>query len=221
MCANKDIYSESIKEQRKRNMQQVKPLLESGDKALLSKIKKAAERYDIKPQDIYDDILTERPTALALFSKDPLRQKIHENIAADYIKNIDGVADFKNLSNRELHVCKGTVINNADLKVYPSAKTIDFHFKYNGYNVYVSHKHTTESGGAQDNQYKDLQGFIRECRDSTTLKQVFIAIADGDYYRKQNGRVGLTRIDNLRNKCTRSVRACTIYELNSVLRDLS
>lgn len=69
--------------------------------------------------------------------------------------------------------CDGAVIEKNELKLYPKAKTIDFEWDYKGYKIYASHKYTKDRGGAQDNQYKDLQEFIRQCREST-LKKTFL-----------------------------------------------
>ena len=49
---------------------------------------------------------------------------------------------------------------------------------------------------------------------------MFLTIADGDYYQTQNGRVGMKKIDNLRQMCTSSVKVCDIYELEQVLKSL-
>jgi len=211
-----DIYSKKIRIARQKNIKQVKTLLENNDKGLRQKIKNSSKRYQISEEYIRKQILAEEPLALALFAKDPAKQKIHERIAGGYIQKIEGVTNFRILKNTELYISRGQIISKEQSKL-ATAKTIDFYFQYGKYEVYVSNKHTTEEGEAQDNQYKDLQEFITECRDNTDSNVIFIAIADGDYYKGNNGKTGVSKMENLKSKCTQSVRACAIYELKEVL----
>ena len=187
---------------------------------MLVKIENFAEKYLIEKEYIKEKILAEETISLAIFSKDPTRQNIFEKIASKFITNIEGVSLFKKLPNKKLYVCNGALIAKKDLKQYPKAKTIDFTWKYHDFTIYCSHKYTKNVGGAQDNQYKDLKDFIEECRDNKRANIIFIAIADGDYYQTQNGRVGMKKIDNLRQMCTSSVKVCDIYELEQVLKSL-
>ena len=152
-----------------------------------------------------------------MFAKNPSKQNFYEKMAAERIKKIKFIGDFKNLPNQYLYVLRGAIIKKNYLKVYPQAKTIDFSFKYKKYQIYVSHKYTKESGGAQDNQYKDLQDFIKKCRDCKTSNHFFLAIADGDYYNKENGRAGVTRLKNLKSMCTRKIKVGTIYDIEDLL----
>ena len=215
----RDIYTERIEKLRQENIKEVKKLLERNDKGLLKKIKNASQRYQINEKYIKGQIIKEEPIALSMFSKDPTKQNTHERIAADYIRNMQGVKNFKKLNNNELYVASGQVISK-DQAQLSKAKTIDFYFEYKEYKIYVSHKHTTEEGGAQDNQYKDLQQFVLECGGGTDSKKVFIAIADGKYYEGNNGKAGVSKMDNLKSKCTQSVKVCAIYQLEEVLKKL-
>lgn len=42
-----------------------------------------------------------------VFSKDPAKQKIHENIAAKYIKGLPAVKSFVQLNHKEMVILKG------------------------------------------------------------------------------------------------------------------
>ena len=216
----RDIYSKRVFVARQENMQGVKKLLQIGDKGVLKKIENAAHRYQLSQEYLKGLILKGEPIALAMFAKDPSKQKIHEKIAAEYIQKITGVHNFKDLKHTELYISRGQIITKKQAKL-AVAKTIDFYFEYDAYKIYASHKHTTESGGAQDNQYKDLQEFIKECGGNNDPSIVFIAMADGDYYKGNNGRAGVSRIENLRSKCTQSVKVCEIYDLEKLLLGLT
>ena len=216
-----DIYSDALKKQRRDNFERVKPDLDKGEPNLLQKISRFAIKYDVEEEYVKTEIRNGHKITLAYFSKDPSRQNFYERVAADYIRNrIEGVKNFRNLANNELYVCRGKIIRRQDLKEYPTAKTIDFSWEYERYQVYVSHKYTHESGGAQDNAYKDLQSFIQEARENRDDDHVFIAIADGAYYQQQNGKVGTTRFENMQRACTSCVKISTIYTLQSILNSL-
>ena len=124
-----DIYSKKIRAARQENMKQVKTLLEKNDKGLKQKIKNASKRYQILEEYIKEQILAEAPLALALFAKDPTKQKIHEKIAGEYIQKIEGVKKFRVLRNNELYISRGQVISKEQSKL-AIAKTIDFYFQY-------------------------------------------------------------------------------------------
>lgn len=214
-----NIYKKAVAQAWKKNIAQVSDLLIANDKKLLYKIQSASQRWDIPVSEIRESIANDK-VAAAHFAVDPSKQKIHEKTAAEFIRNLNGVVDFNLLPNNALYVSNGVPITGDELKIYPAAKTIDFKWQYGTFKIYASHKYTQDSGGAQGNQYKDLQTFIRACYGSMNSKLRFIAIADGPFYQKYNGRANKTRLDNLQSMCTPQVRACTIYTLKEVLDTL-
>ncbi len=214
-----DIYEKAVAQAWKKNIAQVLELLNTNDPKILYKIQSASQRWDIPVSEIKESITKDR-VAAAHFAVDPSKQKIHEKTAAEFIRNLDGVVDFNHLPNKALYVSNGVPITGGELKTYPTAKTIDFKWQYGTLKIYASHKYTHDSGGAQGNQYKDLQAFIRACHGSPELKLRFIAIADGPFYQEHNGRANRTRLDNLQSMCTPQIRACTIYDLKEVLDTL-
>lgn len=62
---------------------------------------------------------------------------------------------------------------------------------------YATHKYTKVSGGHQDNQYKDIQEFIKESVTNTYTDKYFIAICDGDFYNTKNSQRGISKLENL------------------------
>ena len=211
-----DIYKKAVAQAWKKNIAQVRDLLIANDKKLLYKIQSASQRWNIPVSEIKESITKDR-VAAAHFAVDPSKQKIHEKTAAEFIRNLNGIVDFNLLPNKALYVSKGVPITGDELKIYPAAKTIDFKWQYRTFKIYASHKYTHDSGGAQGNQYKDLQAFIRACYGSTDSKLRFIAIADGAFYQNHNGRANKTRLDNLKSMCTPQIKVCTIYDLKEVL----
>ena len=101
------------------------------------------------------------------------------------------------------------------------AKTIDFFWKTGDLIVYASHKYTKSSGGAQDNQYKDLKDFISEANHSNLPKTIFLAIADGSYYSSKDSESGVSKLQRLKDLANRrNVFALTIAELERFLGSL-
>ena len=49
--------------------------------------------------------------------------------------------------------------------------------------IYIAHKYTGLSGGSQDNQKNDLSGFISHANKNKDSNIIFLAIADGPYYK--------------------------------------
>ena len=171
-------------------------------------------------------LIKSEPMFAAWFAKDPKKQNFYENNAAYFIEEIEGVENFIQLSTRELYVLGGGVFTNDQIRASgasTSAKSIDFRWNYNGTEYYASHKYTQESGGAQDNQFKDLKLFIKEC-NGTNKECYFVAIADGAYYQQQHNIRGTrtTKLDQLKQLTDRrKVYACTINELEALMLRLS
>ena len=211
----KKAYAKALKE----NFSLVRKQLQDKDTDLMKKITNRAKEYGISESIIIKDI-QKCDTAIIPFAKSPAKQNFYENTACQMIQNMTGVENFQKLPNHSTYVCNGSIIQRKELKIYPSAKTIDFKWQYKEHTIFASHKYTKDSGGSQDNQYRDVQEFIRQSRDTKLSKTIFIAIADGDYYMTENGKAGTTKIEHLASLCTRKVIACRMEnaELDSVCK---
>lgn len=103
-----------------------------------------------------------------------------------------------------------------------TAKTIDFMWKTKNFQIYASHKYTKEGGGGQDNQYKDLQEFIKEANQSNLNNTLFLSIADGGYYQTMDTDARMKRIDYLKKLSNReNVFALAISELEEWFKKLT
>ncbi len=210
------IYKEKYAEAVRKNYALVRKQLRDEDPSLMDKIQKRSAEYNIPIKTIIKEI-QQYKTAVIPFVKSPARQNFYEKTAASMIRAMDGVCDFKELPNDKLFICQGAVIKKEDLKQYPTAKTLDFEWAYKKYKIYAYHKYTKQGGGTQDTQYKDLQSFIKESRDTKLRKTIFVAMADGDYYLTENGRAGMSRIENLESLCTNKIIACRMENLKQKL----
>lgn len=186
------------------------------------KIASFCKRRGIPVADIMAAMERE-PMMKWLFVKDPKRQNFYECVAAEYIRGMDLVSGFRHLATREMLLAGGMTMGTVEARergADPRAKSIDFAWTTGQYEVLASHKYTEESGGAQDNQYRDLLEFVEEARRSTATDRAFIAIADGPFYDMQDGRLGGKRIDCLRARCTGRVFAGRIDDVPDILASL-
>lgn len=204
------------------NLSNVLTLLEAKDPGLAKKIQTFSSRFNFPVADIEQKIRDDE-VFRAIFAKDPGKQKIHENIAARFIKEIEGVEDFEQLGHDALVVFQGAVSSRKEARergAAATAKTIDFRWTYNGKQVYASHKYTKESGGMQDSQYKDLQEFTDEANKSNLKDTYFLALADGPYYSLSDRGAGTTKLMRLKNMANRiNVFALTTGELEEWLKE--
>lgn len=214
---SKPDYETELKAALKANVADIPKLLAAGDSNLMGKIAGFAERFGYEIGQVLIEVKN-NPMFAAWFAVSPSRQNIYEVIAAKHIEKLLNVRDFRKLGTGELSVLQGSVRSRKDLVKdggRTNAKTIDFEWKTGDKTIYVSHKYTRDEGGAQDNQYHDLQQFIREARDSTREDAVFIAIADGPYYEGRR----ITDLKNLANG--RNTFAITIDELDKLLEQFT
>ena len=101
-------------------------------------------------------------------------------------------------------------------------KSIDFEWNTKEFKIYASHKYTEMNGGAQDNQYKDIQDFLHHARDCNQKNVLFLAICDGDYYLQKDSKTNdNTKIERLKRLTDgRTSFVLTINELRSFLQQL-
>jgi hypothetical protein len=134
----------------------------------------------------------------AHFRKEFTKQNIHENAQIDWIR-AHGFPDlYKPPANRG-----GTCLHEGTLTTVVSrtrhadaTKTLDIHSPAAG--MWGVLKYTTTEGGSQDNQFRDVQNFIREMiaclRAGRAEGLTFYFFLDGPYYTdaKRAVLVGMT-----------------------------
>ncbi len=223
MPSNAPNYERAFISAIRKNLDQVLAQLKARNKGLLKKIHTFTSRFGFFPKDVIKKIQNDLMFR-AFFAKDPAKQKIHENIAAEFIASLPGVKKFNHLGNAELFVLRGGVLSRDEYKksgATTKAKTIDFCWLVGKKTVYASHKYTRSSGGAQDNQYADLQEFIREANESNLPNTYFLAIADGDYYKTNDSTAGVSKLNRLKRLANkRNVFAISMVELEAWLKNI-
>lgn len=216
-------FDQAEKQARLENAELLRANLNAED--VSRKIISWAKKYSLEPEFVRYKVLTDDTFAL-YFVKDPAKQSIHQKIAALHIKrNIPLVEEFATPpagGANALYVVRGLVVTGSTLHAATNdhGKSIDFLWSYSragkSLRVYVTHKHTKEEGGSQDNQFADVKRFLKEavaCRDPNVL---FIAICDGDYYLLPYDN-RLSRLDTLIEDFPgKRTAACSIAQLPKV-----
>lgn len=163
------------------------------------------------------------------FIKDPQKQSFHQNLAFKYLKNIQGIFKSELLpacGNNALYVSNGNVLSGSDLATSNIGKSIDFKWEIKGKDgglitCYATHKHTKSAGGSQDNQFRDVESFIKHSQSCNSVKFYFFAICDGPYYQTPYG-IHSSKINYLNatyKTGTARIVALTINDLETFMKE--
>lgn len=196
-------YESAYKIALDQNISEVREAILEDDPSMRVKLENYAEKFGIPIRFLKHKILSDNLFANS-FIKDPSKQSLHQKVAADFIESINCVEDFCQLpagGQNARYICDDGTVRMGENS--GQAKSIDFYWVYDGNIYYAAHKHTSEEGGAQDNQFKDLQLFLENASKSKLASTFFLAIGDGDYYQKRyrNGSEEYaTRIDYMNKK---------------------
>lgn len=214
-------YEKLFREAYRSNVEKVAE--EASEGKLDDKIDNFCSLHDVSRDHLMRQIQSNRIVA-ACFAINPNKQNFFEKTAAKHIGNISGVEKFETLPNNALVVMQGAVLDRRSLRAQGGtalAKTIDFKWEYRAATFYASHKYTKQEGGSQGSQYKDLQIFIEQARDTTLRDTFFMAIADGAFYSGQNGQAGASRMERLKALASGGkVFACGIDEIEALMKGL-
>jgi autotransporter adhesin len=184
-------YKDKYKSQIQENLKNVINELETKDMKL--KISNWANKFGYSFNEIKEKIINDE-IFRCVFAKDPAKQNLYQNLASKYISSLDIVENFKVLpagGKDAIYLTNGKILKGDLLKNQSKdIKSIDFIWNSKGFTFYASHKYTEMNGGAQDNQYKDIQDFLNHSRDCNEKSTIFLAICDGDYYLQKDSKTG-------------------------------
>lgn len=188
------------------------------------KITNYCERFGYSEDEVRERLKSDH-FLQAWFAKDPKKQNIHEHTAAEFIKRIKGISNFRNLPNNEKAISNGGVIPKKELKKTggrSTAKTIDFEWNYGHLECYAYHKYTHGEGGSQDSALRDLQAFIREARGSVEEDRHFFILADGSFYDGKGRNKKRTRLEELQDEAGGvQIHSCKTEDLEEVLKRIA
>lgn len=205
---------------------QLNVLDEISSKEMEIKIANWASKFGFSYEVIKQKILSDE-IFRCVFAKDPNKQNLFQKLAAEHICNISTVKEFRVLPSggrNAIYLLNGKIFTGNQLKNQTKEiKSIDFEWKIGSYKFYASHKYTEISGGAQDNQYRDVQEFLKHARDCNEPNTILVAICDGNYYLQKDSSTGdetkLKRLTRLTDNKTTFVKI--IDELDNFLKNFS
>lgn len=147
---------------------------------------------------------------------------VRNTIAGKYISSLEFVKNFQilpQLGSNSLYLDNGKILSGKELKnKSKETKSIDFYWEVGNNKFYATYKYTHEDGGAQDNQYIDVQTFLKNAFNNDDKNTYFLAICDGDYYLHKDTQTNCrTRIERLNKICGKTSFAMQINELKEFL----
>jgi hypothetical protein len=216
-------YEEEYKKQIKINLLKVLDELKTSQMQI--KIHNFADKFGYSHNEIEEKIVNDE-IFRCVFSKDPSKQNLYQTLAATFIESLPMVENFEILASggkNAIYIENGKLFAGADLiHQAKEAKSIDFYWEVGKTKFYASHKYTKDSGGAQDNQYLDMQSFLKNTRDCNIKNTIFLAICDGRYYKQKDSKTGdetkIKRLQRLTDNKTSFV--LTINELMDFLKKI-
>lgn len=220
-------YGERGKEDEKAYKKWIKEYAENQEK----RDKKYAEEHGVSLSYVRYKKRTDTDFLL-LFSKNPTRETIHQTYAIETIKqNLPYFSSFRALpagGKNALYIISGEISGQeARKKTKRAVKSIDAEGILNvagkEIRIYFSLKYTKDAGGAQDNQYGDLIAFLKEGAKSEEKDVFFIAIADGEYYKKKETKYTEkeeSRLEYLNTAFGPRCRAASLETLESVIIEI-
>jgi hypothetical protein len=163
------------------------------DDGVKKKIEKFCSKFGFDRDEVTKKI-NEEEFLRAFFIKEPAKQNLYEKIFGDFLKEMKGITICEKLPasgpdsifiiNQEVRVRR-----KSDNSITKQAKSMDFHFKYDGIDAdfYVFHKYTKEAGGAQDNQKNDVINAIDKASAVHISDKIYVLfVCDGEYYNSKN-----------------------------------
>ena len=216
-------YKDRYKFQIKENIKNALNEIETKDMKL--KISNWANKFSYSFDEIKEKIRNDE-IFRCVFAKDPSKQNLYQNLASEYIQSLDIVENFKILpagGKDAIYLTNGKILSGDLLKKQSKdIKSIDFMWNCKDFIFYASHKYTEMNGGAQDNQYKDIQDFLNHSRDCNEKNTIFLAICDGNYYLQKDSKTGdeskIKRLQRLTDNKTSFV--LNINELVELLKNI-
>ena len=187
---------------------------------IMQRVKGFMWRFGFNEKAILNKIASDTMFA-AWFAKEPRRTGLHEAAAAEWIKKLRHVKDFKVLPKSGRNALKvssdGNIESETNNKKLPG-KSLDFKWKTGGKTFYAMHKYTKEGGGNQDSQYKEMIELMSRFLHCRNRDVVLLIIVDGPYYQEMNQKRLLRLKENQKESPPKSY-ALAIREIPTILNE--
>ena len=194
-------FDRKLKEMWEENMDIVRLAAINRDKWLLKKINNECEKCNVLNMEIILNSIKIDDFYAYKFARNPMKQNFAELFQLKFLEE-HGKYGIEKLEARGIYayyLIDGELESDLSRKPENSTKSIDFR---HGADYYYA-KYTKEEGGAQDNQYKDGEMFIKQankyCEKYDDIRR-FILLVDGEYYsevKKERLRNHITKKDRV------------------------
>ena len=205
-------YKRAVKKQQKTNSKLVQS--PSPTEKMREKIKREASRIQVSERAL-TNLYKKFPTVRKMLAAKANRQSIHENTFWVALKTHLGTENVEKLpagGKKAIYLEKGKVVDVATKSPWNVSKSLDFKIELGGQTFLICHKYTAQEGGAQDNQYADVQSLLLQARGCQ--KAHVIAVCDGAYYNNE-------RMKNLKKHfTTKKVHVCNSETLEDLITSL-
>ena len=185
---------------------------------LMDKIAKFSRKWGYSQEDVLRQLKSNEIFS-TIFAKDPRRTGFHEKVAAEWVKALPHVRDFKVLNKGGQSALKVSSDGNIELgnghRNLPG-KSLDFRWTTGDTTFYAMHKYTKEGGGNQDSQYQEMIELMKRFHRCNDPNIALIVIVDGDYYQEGNG-VRLSKLRHHQRTTAPKSHALSIGELPRML----
>jgi hypothetical protein len=195
---------------------------------LMAKVAKFSGKTGYSRASVFSALVSCEQFA-ATFAKDPVKQSIHEKLAARHLRTMEGLVEgFEKLSSTRgsagsWYLGDDGTLSNAETS---SVKSMDFTWTTGSWRVFALHKYTNEEGGGQDHQWEEAKRFVAAATQAPLLADCFstrspvalFAICDGPYY--QNAKKGRkSRLEEMQAQAGDSLRVY-VGHINGVAAQL-
>jgi hypothetical protein len=196
--------------------------LEEVDPQLVKRLSSHGKKYGYSSEEVYNQARSNKYFG-EVFAVDPKKQNIYENLAFERIKQNSSVSSLikppgGGVDSIVVEESTGLLTTRGKLQESgregsETTKSVDFVWLAHNTLFVASHKYTQESGGGQNHQRDDLAKFLNAVpektqyaspssilyhhTDDTPRAVVFIAFADGPYYKEASTGAG-TKLDQLK-----------------------
>lgn len=205
------------------NLEEMAQEIPNRSERLATRIAHFSAQFDVPEEDFWRELDANSNGPLAaVLAREARRQNVHENAAAEYVRQMAHVQEFRKLPStgrNALYInADGQVVTREQLAgAPPPSKSIDFWWRTGNVTCYAAQKYTREGGGNQDNQFNEVVRLLQNFQRRINNGIVLFVLVDGPYYTDQRlTRLrGLTRVQPPRSYVT------SINELQPILNEIA
>lgn len=169
----------------RQNARQVTDRLSKQDIHILKRVETYIDRFGYTLNEVSEKICAD-PMFASHFAKEPRRTGFHERVAAEWINEIECVANFATLPKAGVHAYY--VTSDGEIRIglkHRPSKSLDFKWGVGDTKCYAMHKYTKEGGGNQDSQFNEMIDILKKFHSCPHQDTILLVVVDGAYYTQE------------------------------------